>query len=195
MIAFFFVTHLVACMVATLTGVLDLEIVNLAAMQMPALALGTVRGHRGFHRTRSETYRRVTLGVLALIGVITPGAGGAGPRGERRPLVRSGLRDVHVHVALRERNADSLAVEAQLHLAGERPERVPVVLGAHPRPHDEVHRRLSQVMHLDQRLGLIEDFLVLGPATGWFCSDLTDRFLSDAAKNAAKNPYCPWREE
>ncbi len=71
MIAYFLVTGAVACAVATLTGVLDLRVAWTALLLTPALALGTLLGQRGFHGTASETYRRVALGVLALIGVTT----------------------------------------------------------------------------------------------------------------------------
>ena len=61
-----------------------------------------------------------------------------------------------MHVALRERNRDVLGVEPLLHALDRIESHRPVIIRLHPGTHDEVDRRVGQLVDLDDRLGIVE---------------------------------------
>ena len=73
LLVYFFFISLWSIAAQAVAGLLDLKVVVLALLMIPVMAIGNIIGDRMFNRAKAETYQRVALAFLSLIGLLAIG--------------------------------------------------------------------------------------------------------------------------
>ncbi|GJL80691.1 MAG: hypothetical protein DHS20C01_03250 [marine bacterium B5-7] len=69
LIAFFFFTGIYAIIIGYVSGLVNGHTLIVSALMLPPMIFGVRAGHRRFNPARVKTYRRATLGLLAVLAV------------------------------------------------------------------------------------------------------------------------------